>query len=531
VLTLSILPACHPPVTVSDNRVPMPGVFRMNLGTEPPELDPAKMDDLVSYEAVQPLMKGLTAFDKAMAVQPAIAESWTVSPDGCRYIFHLRPKARWSDGKPVLASDFVYAWKRALTPATGAPYTFFLYTLKNGRRYYEQTIKDFDAVGVHALNARTLQVDLEQPTPFFLALTAAPVMMPLRQDSIEQYDEQFTEPGHFLSNGAYRLSRWAHEEKMVLRPNPYFYDIDTPNRHPRVARLEFLMINDANTSVVMYENRELDFIETSSSIPAFDVRRLRQQKDAHTRLIHRINYFGFNVTKPPFNNPKVRQAFAYALDRSVYPKLLQSGQRPLASWISPGLVGYNPKLGLEYDPAKARRLLAEAGYPDGKGFPPVSLSYQTVYDIRKEAEIAQALWKKVLNVEVRLDNMEWKMLLSRLNEDPPALFRMGWFADYPDADSFMSVFLSESGNNHSRWKSPAYDTLVRQAGMTLDSPKRQALYDQAQRLLLEHEAVIIPIFASEKLYLARPYVKGLEINALNLANFDALQVGPPVDLH
>lgn len=502
-----------------------PSIFRMNLGTEPPDLDPAKTDDLTSFTVLLPLMKGLTQLDVHMRPQPALAESWEVSPDGLHYRFHLRKNARWSDGKPVTADDFRFAWQRALTPATGAPYVFFLYELKNGKAYYEGKIKDFSKVGVHAPDAYTLLVDLERPTPFFLDLAAAPVMLPLRRDLVTRFGERFTEAQHFLSNGAYRMADWTHEEKIRLVPNPYFYE-SAPDKRPQVAGIDMYMINDANTSVVMYENNELDFIETTTSIPAFDVRRLRKNPDCKTTVLHRINYFGFNVTRPPFNNPKVRQAFAYALDRSYYPRLMQSGQRPMTSWITPGLTGYNAGLGIDYDPQKAKQLLAEAGYPDGKGFPTVHLSFQTMYDIQKEAEIAQYLWKKNLNVDVRLDNMEWKVLLSKLDDDPPQLFRLGWFVDYPDADSFMNVFLSDSGNNHTRWKNSRYDALVQQAVTTLNLQERQRLYDEAQRLLLERDTAIIPVYATEKTYLVKPRFQGLTINSLNLPDFDRLRLKP-----
>ncbi len=500
-------------------------IFRMNLGTEPPDLDPAKTDDLTSFTVLLPLMKGLTQLDAHMKPQPAMAQSWEVSPDGLHYVFHLRNNARWSDGKPVTADDFRFAWQRVLTPATGAPYVFFLYELKNGKAYYEGKVKDFSQVGVHAPDARTLTVDLERPTPFFLDLAAAPVMLPLRRDLVNRYGERFTEATHFLSNGAYRMAEWTHEEKIKLVPNPYFYE-SAPFKRPQVSGIDMYMINDANTSVVMYENNELDFIETTTSIPSFDVRRLRKNPDCKTTVLHRINYFGFNVQKPPFNNPKIRQAFAYALDRSYYPRLMQSGQRPMTSWITPGLVGYNPHMGLAYNPQKARKLLAEAGYPDGKGFPTVHLSFQTMYDIQKEAEIAQYLWKKNLNVDVRLDNMEWKVLLSKLDEDPPQVFRMGWFVDYPDADSYMNVFLSDSGNNHTRWKNSRYDALVQQAVITLNPKERQRLYDQAQQLLLEQDTAIVPVYATEKTYLVKPRFQGLTINALNLPDFDRLRVKP-----
>lgn len=498
-------------------------IFRVNIGTEPPDLDPAKTDDLTSFSVILPLFKGLTQFDNDMRAQPAIAQSWEISPDGKQYVFHLRPDARWSDGKPVTAQDFIYAWQRALEPKTGAPYAFFLYELKHGKDYYDGKIKDFDQVGVHAPNPQTLQVELERPTPIFLDLAASPVMLPLRKDLVEQYGDKFTEAGHFVGNGAYKMTRWNHEEKIVLVPNPYFYE-KTPDKRPAVSAVEMYMVNDANTSVVMYENNELDFIETTTSIPSFDVRRLRKSPDCHTSILHRINYFGFNTTKPPFDNPKVRQAFAYALDRNYYPQLMQSGQKPITSWISPGLPGYNPKIGLPYNPEKARQLLAEAGYPNGKGFPTVHISFQTMYDIQKEAEIAQHLWKKNLNVDVRLDNMEWKVLLSKLDEDPPQIFRLGWFVDYPDADSFMNVFLSDSGNNHTRWKNADYDALVQKAVITINPVERQRLYDQAQRLLLEKTAAIIPIYVAEKTYLVKPYVHGLEINSLNLPNYDHLSI-------
>lgn len=501
-------------------------VVRINLGTEPPDLDPARMEDLVSFTAIMPLMKGLTQFDADMNTVPAIADSWEVSDDGLRYVFHLRPEARWSDGRPVTAHDFLFAWQRVLTPGTGAPYAFFLFELKNGKAFYEGKISDFSKVGAQAVDDHTLSVTLGRPTPFFADLLAAPVTFPLRRDMIEKHGDRFTEAGNYITNGAYVLKRWDHEEKLIVAPSPYFYEKD-PARRPAVDAVHMLMVNDANTSVVMYENGELDFIETNTSIPAFDVRRLRKLPEAQSRVLQRINYFGFNTAVPPFDNPKVRQAFGHALDRSYYPRLMQSGQRPQTSLITPGLVGYNPEIGLAYDPVRARKLLAEAGYPGGKGFPPVSLAFMTSYDLQKEAEIAQFLWKKNLNVDVRLENMEWKVFLSRLHADTPDLFRLGWFIDYPDADSYMGLFLSDSGNNHTHWANSRYDALVHRAVTTLEDGTRQRLYDEAQKILLEREAALLPIYASEKTWLIKPHVKNLEINGLNLINLDRLRIERP----
>jgi oligopeptide transport system substrate-binding protein len=296
-----------------------------------------------------------------------------------------------------------------------------------------------------------------------------------------------------------------------------------------VDAVEMLMVNDANTSVVMYENGELDYIETPTSIPTFDVRRLRSRPDFHKGTLFAQFYMGFNTKVKPFDDPRVRRAFVMALNRQVFPQLLQSGQQPIASWIPPGMAGYNPEIGLTFNPAEAKRLLAEAGYPDGKGFPPVALSFRTLYDVQKEAEIAQALWRQNLNVPVRLRNMEWKVYLKKLSEAPSAsdpiyLFRLSWYADFPDPDTFMSLFTAANGNNHTHWSHPDYERWVNQAVVTLDPQQRQALYDKAQRLLLEREAAIIPIYVAEKGYLLKPTVSGLRINSLNLINLDSLVV-------
>ncbi|MGE0201758.1 MAG: peptide ABC transporter substrate-binding protein [Candidatus Melainabacteria bacterium] len=492
----------------------------MNLGTEPPDLDPAKITDLTSYTVIQQLLKGLTQFDEKLNVAPAMAERWTVSPDGLHYTFYLKRNAVWSDGQPVTTKNFTDAWRRALDPNLAAEYAFFLFELKNAKPYFEGKLTNFAEVGVHAVDDHTLTVTLERPTPFFLALLANPIALPVRQDLIDQFGDRWVEAGHMVSNGAYLLKQWRHEEKITLVPNPR--SGLTP---PAVDRVDMLMVNDANTSVVMYENNELDFIETTTSIPSFDVRRLRKNPDAHVLNIHRLNYFGFNTQKPPMDNLKVRQAFAHALDRSYFPRLMQSGQTPIASWITPGLVGYNPNVGLPYDPKKAQQLLAEAGYPGGKGFPEVELGYPTHYDIQKECEIAQFLWKHNLHVPVRLANMEWKVYLSRLNQDAPQLYRLGWFVDYPDADSFMSLFTKDNGNNHTGWSSPVYDALIQKAVVETNPAVRQKLYDEAQRILLEKDTAIIPMVMVQKTYLAKPRVHGLVVTPMNLINLDHLSIG------
>lgn len=494
-------------------------IFRMNISTEPPELDPIKVTDLTSFTVLLNIMRGLTTIANGEGVLPEVATRWEVSLDGLQYTFYLDPQACWSDGKPITTRDFLYAWQRALTAANGAEYAFFLFEIKNAKAFYDGRLDDFKEVGVRAEGDHLLRITLERPVAYFPQLLASPIALPLREDMVQRHGDSFVEAGRFITNGPYTLSSWVHENRIVLKPNPLY-----TKSQPGVKAVEMLMVNDANTSVVMYENGELDYIETPSSIPAFDVRRLRNRPDYHTGLLLAIYYFGFNTQKPPFDNPKVRQAFAHALDREYFPKLLQSGQKSFQSWIPPGLTGYNPSLGLSYDPEKAKDLLAEAGYPDGEGFPSVTLGYRTMYDIQKEAEIAQYLWKKVLNVDVRLQNMEWKVFLSNLKNNPPDIYRLNWYADYPDADTFMSLFISANGNNHTRWSSPQYDQWVSQAVGEPVLEKRKKLYNDAQRLLLEEDTVILPIYIGEKSYLVRPQFEGYRLTELNLLFLDDLRL-------
>jgi oligopeptide transport system substrate-binding protein len=524
VLVLCLLSGCtgvSPSETATDSRV-----FTLNLATEPPDLDPAKITDLTSFTVVMNLFRGLTLLNGNNAVEPALAESWTVSPDGKHYVFHLRKDAVWSDGKPVTASDFLDSWKRVLTPETGSEYAFFLFDIQGAKDYYDGKQTAFDQVGVKAMSPKTLAVQLNRPVPFFTALMASPVSYPARLDLLQKYRDKYTEAGNLVSCGPYLLKTWQHEDQIELTPNPTYY-----GPKPQVDLVRMLMINDANTSVVMYENGELDYIETPSSIPSFDVRRLQTRSDYHKGLMYALYYLGFNTRLKPFDDVRVRKAFAMAVDRRIFPQLLQSGQRPLTGLIPPGLTGHNNQTGIEFNPEKAKTLLAEAGYPEGKAFPEVSFAFRSLYDIQKEAEIVQSQFKEHLNVPVRLKNMEWKVFLKALSkpspENPIHLYRLSWFADYPDPDTFMSLFIKESGNNYTGWSDAEYDQWTKKAVVTLSPEQRAQLYEKAQRRLLQEQAIIVPFFMAEKGYLLNPRVKGLMVNALNVINLDQLSVDSP----
>ncbi len=496
--------------------------FRMNLGTEPPTLDTALADDLVSITVLTNIFRGLTQFGPDGKIVPAYAKSWEESSDGKHYVFHLRHNGYWSDRKPVTAYDFVYAWRRVLNPKLASSYAFLLFDIHNARAYYNGKIKDPDAMGFHAIGPYTLDVQLDRPIAYFLQVMAFSITYPQRQDMIEKYGDTFTEAGRYVTNGPYTLASWEHENQIILKPNPRYWA-----GAPHNDGIKMYMIPEPNTSLIMYENNELDFVETASSLPTKEVRRLRHRPDFHQMTLHGISYFGFNTQKKPFNNVLVRKAFIESFDRTYIPKLFQGGEAPIRSWISPGLFAYNPKVGLGYNLSQAQQYLAQAGYPNGKGFPRVELWYaNTTPENQEVAEIAQFQWEHNLGVHVDLKNVEWKVYLKQLDNDPPQIFRLQWYVDYPDPDSFMEVFVSESGNGHIQWKSNSYDDLVHSAAIELNPKKRFALYNQAQKLLLEKEAGIMPLYVIPKSYLVKPNVAGFRLNNLDVVMLDNVHFVP-----
>ena len=491
---------------------------RLNIGVEPPTLDPIQMVDLTSFQVLQNLMRGLTQFDAQQAVIPALATHWELSADETEYTFHLRKDALWSDGSPITAQHIIDGWKRALTPANGSQYAFFLFDVVKAKAFYEGKLTDFSQVGIKALDTHTLHIKLNRPVAFFLSLMASPVAFPARLDLINRVGSQWTEAKHFIGNGPYRLARWDHDESITLKPNPHYWESTK-----QLPTVELAMITDANTSVVMYETGELDYITSPGSITSFDYRRLQDRPDAHRKTLNAIYYLGYNTEKPPFDDVRVRQAFALALDREQLTQLLQSGQQPLSGFITQGLKGFNRSVGLVLNTQRAKALLAEAGFPDGKGFPTVQLAFRTGFEQRREAEVLQFLWKQTLNVDVQLINQDWKVYLDQLATNTPHLYRLSWYVDYPDADSFMSLFTSTNGNNFTHWANPHYDQLIQQAAAKTDWALRQPLYDEAQKLLLEEATVVVPLYSRDKLWIQRPgRLDGLVVNGMNQLILDCL---------
>lgn len=496
------------------------GTLRMNIGAEPPGLDWEVETDSTSFDVVSNLMTGLTQYTPTLQCAPGCAKNWDVLDGGKRYVFHLRPDVYWTDGKKLVAGDFEYAWRRLLDPNTGASYAYFLYPIANAFEFNTSKVRDFNQVGIKALDDLTFEVKLTKPAAYFIYLTAFCPCCPSRKDVIEKWGRRWTDPEHIVTNGPFKLVHWAHEYKIELAANPNYFE-----GRPKLDSIKMFMVPEQATAFALYENDELDYVDNRSfSTP--DVERCMHSAEYRNIPLLRNNYLGFNVTKAPFTDARVRRAFSMAIDRSVFPRILRRKEKPSKSWIPEGLAGYSPTTGLTFDPAGAKKLLAEAGYPDGKGFPSVLMLYPNREDVKTVIEDLQDQLLRNLGITIGLQNQEWKVYLQTLHRDPPPIYRANWGADYPDPETFANLFTSHNGNNYACWKNSKYDDIVERASTEQDPKVRAKLYESADHYLCNEEAVIAPTYLATQNLMVKPWVKGMAFNALDIQFFKGVSIEP-----
>lgn len=492
----------------------------MNLQAEPPSLDWLVTTDSTSFDVISNIMTGLTQYTNSLDAAPACASSWDVGENGTKYVFHLRKDVYWTDGKPVTAPDFEYAWKRLLDPGTAAQYAFFLYDLKNGFEFNSGKVKDPDRVGVKAVDDYTLEVKLKRPAAYFIYLTAFCPTYPQRRDVVERFGDRWTEPDHIVTNGPFKLSSWKHEYKIDLDSNPAYFEGE-----PRLKKIKLFMIPEQATAFGLFENNQLDYVD-NRSFPTADVKLYADSPLYRNIALLRGTYLGFNVKKPPFDDARVRRAVSMAMDREMFPRILRRGERPAFNWIPPQLSGYSPDSAVKHNLSEAKRLLSEAGYPAGKGFPRVKLLYPQREDAKLVVEAVQEQLKRNLNIPVELEVNEWKVYLSTLERDPPHIFRGSWGADYPDPETFMNLFTTHNGNNNTRWADAKYDRLVDRAAGEPDTARRAKLYAEADAYLSRIEAPIAPLYFATQNLMVKPWVKNMEFNALDVQFFKDVYISP-----
>jgi oligopeptide transport system substrate-binding protein len=486
-------------------RVPV-AVLRLAVA-EPLGLDPGMVGDDISTFIAAQLFEGLVEVDPDYNVLPAVAARWDVADGGRRYVFRLREGLCWNDGTPLTAADFEYAWKRNLALASRSPVAHLLYVIENARAFGEGEMNDPDKVGVVALDDLTLEIRLEGPTAYLPHLLAHAIAYPLPRWAVEGHGQPWMDPDNLVSNGAYQLVEWRRGEKLVLGKNPFYH-----GRFPGNAeRVECPVVTDFGPVLEAYASDAVDAVSMITADPG----TIARAQVAHGRELVFIPqpstyHLVFRTDRPPFDDMRVRKAFIHAVDRKALAREACQGQYLPATggFVPPGMPGHSTGIGLAYDPERARGLLARAGHPGGRGFPQVTWVYSSGSPAEPPAvPFLRRAWRINLGLNLEAQSLEWGVFLERRDRDPAHLTVSGWLADYPDPDALLRVlFHSTEGINPPRWHSARFDALVEEAARVADQARRMELYQEADRILVAEEAVIMPLGYARGRILAKPWV-------------------------
>lgn len=492
-------------------------VLHRGVGYEVTELDPQLVTGVADGNVLRALFEGLVTEDPVdLHPVPGVAERWEISADGRQYTFHLRANARWSDGQPVTAEDFVASFRRILTPALGAEYANMLYVLRGAEDYHKGRSTDFGRVGASAADARTLRLTLENPTPYFLSLLTNPPWFPVplsviaRHGPVDRRGNPWTRPENLVGNGAFILRDWRPHQVIIAAKSPTYWDAATV----RLNAIHFYPIDSVDAEERAFRSGQLHLTEFTP------VGKIDSYVRTTPQLIRRDPYLGtyfyrFNTRHAPLNDARVRRALALAADReAIVTKVARGGQRPAGSLTPPGTAGYTATAAIPSDSEAARRLLSEAGFPGGRGLPPLELLFNTSENHRAVAEALQEMWRRELGVEVRLANQEMKVVFAARRAGNFQILRSDWIGDYLDPATFLDIFRGDSGNNYTGWAHAEYDALLDSAARTADPAARFAMFQKAEAILVA-EAPFMPLYHHTHVFLIQPSVKGWHPNLLD----------------
>jgi oligopeptide transport system substrate-binding protein len=495
-----------------DTKPPSGQVFTFNNGAEPEHLDPAVMSGQPDGRIARLVYEGLcTADPRTLAPRPGQAARWEVSPDGLVYTFHLHPGLVWADGHPLTAADFLWSWRRVLSPATGSRYASFLYAVRNGEPFNKGELADSTQLGLAAPDDSTFVVTLERPTPYFLELTTFYTTLPTPRHVIERQGEAWEHALRIVGNGPFRIVEWKQKDRFVLVPNERSWN----RRAVRLEKIVALPIEELSTATNLYKAGAIDW-NPSGYVPKTVVPFIRDRKDFSGGPYHAIYFLSMVVTRKPFDDVWVRRALNAATDREAIADHVLKGTVPAWGNMTPtGYPGYVHPRPLRYDPAYARECLVKAGYPGGKGFPTIEILFNTSEDHRRIAEAIQAMWKRDLGIPVQLANQEWASYLAATTAREYDVARRSWIGDFLDPMTFLDLWLTGSGNNRTNWSNARYDALLREATSEADPTRRLTLLSEAEAILLD-EGPVIPIYHYSESSLIKPYVQGIHSTLLDV---------------
>ncbi|MBF0708641.1 peptide ABC transporter substrate-binding protein [Alkalihalobacillus hwajinpoensis] len=483
-------------------------VLKLNNGSEPTSFDPPIGFDSVSWNALNNLMEGMTRLDKEDQPQPAAAKEWDLSEDGKTYTFHLREDAKWSNGEPVTAEDFEYAWKRLANPDTASPAAFLAYFIEGAEAFNTGEGSEDDMM-VKAVDETTLEVTLESPVAYFPSVISNPAFFPVHKATVEENPEWHTEADTYVSNGPFKLTKWEHDSKFEFSKNENYWDA----ANVKLDKVDWAMVDDTNTEYQMYKTGELH----TSDVPADLSEELFNDGQAQVEDQSGTYFYRFNLEMEPFQNENIRKAFAMAVDQQkIVEFVTKNEEKPANGFVA---YGFEDAAGGDFrevggdlvttDADQAKELLEkgmeEEGYDE---LPAVTLTYNTSDDHKKIAETLQQMYKEVLGVDVDLANQEWNVFSDEQKQLNLQFSRSSFLADYADPINFLESFQSGHSMNRTGWSNEEYDSLIAQAKEETDEAKRFEYMHDAEALLFE-EMPIFPIHFYNQVYLQNEDVTGI----------------------
>jgi oligopeptide transport system substrate-binding protein len=522
---LAAIPLCAQTAVANGNRTQTLHIG--NLG-DPNDLDPHICDSQQTFHIIMALFEGLTQYDaKTCEPVPAAAERWETSADGLTWTFHLRKNAKWSNGDPVTAQDFVWSFQRMLSPRLAAEYAYMLFILKNGEAYNTGKLTDPTQLGARAVDAFTLELTLEHPLTYLPAKLAHCCWFPVHRPTIEKFgkfDERgvpWTRPGNLVGNGYFTLADWKPSQLVRGVKSQTYWDKDAL----KLNEVVFYPIENQDTEERAFRSGQLH-VTTEVPTPKIAVYRKERPEVMESGPAFATYFYFFNLARPPLDNVLVRRALSLAIDRDAIVKFItRAGQQPAGNFVPPNATGFTSRHTALTDIPTAKKLLAEAGHPDGNGLPKLEILYNTHQGHRSVAEAIQQMWKKNLGVEVSLHNQEAKVWADSTRQKNFQIARMGWVGDYIDPSTFLDTMTSDSGNNRTNWENAEYDRLIAEAKRTADEAKRFELYQRCEEILTQ-EMPFAPIYFYTRTRLILPNVKGWHSNLLDIHPLKGVHIEP-----